>query len=129
MKQLLTYFLAGILLLSSIGHLAMPAFYAPMIPEFITPLLANILAAIAELVIGVALLLPRYHRLGRLGFMFLMLAFLPVHVWDALKESPAIGPHLVAYLRIGIQFLFIYWGWKGWNQYATSSAVETKSTS
>ena len=82
-----------------------------MIPEFIPELLANVLSVIAEAGIVILLLVPKYRRLGGLGFMLLMIAFLPIHTWDAFRENPAIGPMPAPVIRLVIQFLLIYAGY------------------
>ena len=115
MKKVLPYVLSVIMLLSAIAHIAMPAVYEPLIPSFISPDLANILTAILEAVVGVLLLLPKYRAWGGLGFGLLMVGFLPIHVWDMLKETPFIGPLPAAIGRVVIQFVLIYagyWIWK-----------------
>ena len=112
----LRYLLAAILLLSAVGHIFAADFYAEMIPEFIPATLANVLAAIVEAVVGFALLLKPYVRWGGLGFMLLMIAFLPIHGWDMLKEEPAIGPPAAAVTRFCIQFILIYAGWWIWRK-------------
>lgn len=111
MKRILPYILAAMMLLGALGHFIAPAEYNAMIPEFISSSLANILAGIVEGVIGVALLLPRYRKWGGLGFMFLMIAFLPIHVWDVTRDEPAIGSTIGAWIRLPLQFVFIYAGW------------------
>ena len=73
--------------MSAVAHIFFPEFYAELIPDFFPELLANILSAISEAAIGIALLTRKYRYLGGLGFSLLMLAFLPIHVWDLLREK------------------------------------------
>ncbi|MEM9324772.1 MAG: DoxX family membrane protein [Bacteroidota bacterium] len=117
MKKIFPYILALPMLAGGIAHVVMPEAYQPMIPSFIPPMLANILAAIAELVVGVALILPKYRRMGGLLFMLLMIAFLPLHVWDLFRENPAIGDPPAPAIRVGVQFLLIYAGWWVYRNY------------
>ncbi len=116
MKQnLLKYlcvFLSVILLLSAFAHLFYPEYYAALIPDFISADLANIAAAIAEGLIGVALLINKYRRLGGLAFAILMLLFLPIHIWDALREHSALGVSPVPEFRLIMQLGLIYLGWR-----------------
>lgn len=112
LKNILSYLFGLILLASAVAHLLYPDFYAPMIPDFIPEGFANLATAIVEAGIGVLLFLPNYRHWGGLGFCVLMIAFLPLHVWDMLKETPAVGPSPAAEIRLVIQFLLIYAG--GW---------------
>ena len=111
MKKIVPYTLALLLLASAIGHAIRPEFYAPMIPDFISVSLANILAIITEAAVGIMLIVPKYRKWGGLGFMALMIAFLPIHVWDLFRESPAIGAPPMPAIRLAFQFLLIYAGW------------------
>lgn len=111
MKKFIPIFLGVAMIFGAMGHVAQPAMYAPMVPSFIPLFIANILAAIAEGAIGIALVIPQTRKLGGIGFMALMIAFLPIHVWDLLKDQPFIGSKTIAGFRIVIQFLMIYAGW------------------
>lgn len=111
MKKVLPYLLAVFLLIGAVGHVLSPQFYAPMIPSFIPVSLANILATIAEAGIAIMLILPKYRKLGGLFFALLMLAFLPIHIWDMFKETPAVGQPPAPLIRLLIQFVLIFVGW------------------
>ena len=115
-KKILAYFFAAILILNGVMHVVKPEAYAAMIPSFIPEIVANILAAIAEIVIGVMLIIPRYRRLGGLGFALLMVAFLPIHIWDLVRDDPAIGSFTGAVIRLIIQFGLIWAGWWIWKE-------------
>jgi len=114
MRKVLSIALGVLLLASAVAHAVFPAAYADMIPDFIPQLLANILATITELAVGIALIIPHYRRLGGLGFLLMMVAFMPLHIWDLTKEAPAIGSHGVAIFRIVMQVALIYAGWWIW---------------
>jgi len=112
MKTTSAYILATVLIISAVVHLVAPNLFAPIIPEFIPVVLANVLAAIAEFAIGLALFFPKYRKWGGLGFCLLMIAFLPLHVWDVFRETPAMGSQIGAVIRLALQFWFIYIGWR-----------------
>jgi len=40
-----------------------------------------------------------------------MLIFLPIHVWDGFSETPAIGSHNAAMIRLPFQGLIIFISW------------------
>ena len=69
-----------------------------------------------EAAIGIALIIPKYRKWGGLGFFLLMIGFLPIHVWDLFKETPAIGSMNAAIIRVLIQFVLIYLGWRIWKK-------------
>ena len=111
MKKIFPYILALPMLAGAVAHVVMPAAYEPMIPSFIPSSLANILAAVAELIVGIALVIPKYQKKGGMLFMALMIAFLPIHIWDMLRDNPAIGEPPAPLIRVAVQFLLIYAGW------------------
>lgn len=111
MRNVVAIALSIILLLSAFAHIFYPSFYAALIPELIPAHLANVFAAIAEGLIGVSLLIKRYRYFGGLAFSILMLFFLPIHIWDLLKESSALGESPIPEFRLVFQFGLIYLGW------------------
>jgi uncharacterized membrane protein len=111
-KKFISYLFALILIGAGIMHFVSPTFYFAMIPAVFPPLATVYISGIVEILLGVGLLLPRYQSLAAFGTLVLMVLFLPVHVWDYLKDAPAIGSHLVAGIRILIQFVFIFWAWR-----------------
>lgn len=118
---IIVFILAFLMLAGAFNHLYAPEAYNQFIPEFFPYTLAHILSAIAEAAIGIALLIPKYRKWGGLGFFILMIAFLPIHIWDFTKEIPAIGSETTAIIRIGIQFLFIATGWWIYTTYRIKS--------
>lgn len=111
MKKVISLTISVILLISAFAHIFYPEFYAALIPEFIPKTFANIAAALAEGIIGIMLLIKQYRHLGGLGFALLMLAFLPIHVWDLVREHSALGDSPVPEIRLIFQFILIYLGW------------------
>ncbi len=112
MKKTVPYIFAVIMLIGAVAHVIVPDLYVPLIPVFIPSLIANILAAAAEAVIGVLLILPKYRSLGGLAFSLLMIAFMPLHIWDLLRDDPMIKPYAAAIVRVVIQCFLIYAGWR-----------------
>ena len=110
-KKRLSITLGILLVVGAIAHLVVPEFYSPMIPDGIPEELANSVAFGAELLVGVSLILPQYRKKGGLQFMLLMIAFLPIHIWDLFRDDPAIGPHPAPAIRLAVQFVLIYAGW------------------
>lgn len=106
----LSLFYALLMIAGAIGHVVSPDFYAPLVPEPIPLWFANIASTVVEGLLGVLLLVPKTRRLGAIGFTALMIAFVPIHVWDALKEQPAVGSHTAAAIRLVVQALFIAGG-------------------
>lgn len=105
------------MMLGAIGHIMNPDFYAGMVPDFIPLGVANVLAIIVEGAIGILLFIPKYRYWGALGFLVLMLAFLPIHVWELFKEEPVVGAPPAPAIRLAFQFLLIFAGWWLYKKY------------
>ena len=117
MNKVITYILAVIMILGAAGHIFYPDSYTGMIPEFISDKLAHILAAISELAIGLALLIPKLRKYGGLGLMILMIIFMPLHIWDVVREDPFMGSATAAWIRFFVQAFFIAGGWWVWDRF------------
>tara|TARA_B110000046_G_scaffold43521_2_gene48524 strand:- start:2321 stop:2683 length:363 start_codon:yes stop_codon:yes gene_type:complete len=111
MNRVIPMLVGLVMIVGAAGHIFSPELYAQMIPAFLPMQFANISAAVCEAIVGVLLFVPKYRANGGIGFMLLMFAFLPIHVWDALQDAPAVGSPTVAVFRLVIQFLLIYTGW------------------
>ncbi|MEM6801193.1 MAG: DoxX family membrane protein, partial [Bacteroidota bacterium] len=108
---ILRILMAAFMVYGGINHFLNPTFYEAFMPDFFPKDLANYASGIAEIGLGIALLIPRYRKTAAWGLIALMIIFLPLHIWDLFKEAPAIGSKTAAWIRIPIQFLFIAWIW------------------
>ena len=97
-----------ILIAAGVYHFVNPAFYDPIMPGWFPKRLANAAGGVAELVIGLGLIVPATRPTATWAACALMVVFLPLHVWDLTKARPAIGSHAVAAVRLLIQFGLIY---------------------
>ena len=100
-------FLAFMMIYGAYNHVANPNFYNGFIPDFFPKLIVNYFSAIVELIIGLLILTPKWRKMGSLSFIGLMIAFFPIHIWDLLKDVPAIGSKEAAIIRLVVQFIFI----------------------
>ena len=101
--------LAIFLIYGGFNHFYKPEFYNGFIPDFLPKLPVNYISGVLELLLGVGLFIKGFEKKAAFGILLLMIAFMPIHIWDAFKENPAIGSKTTAYIRIGVQFLFIAW--------------------
>ncbi len=94
-------------------HFINPDFYRPFVPAFLPFTLAIIYASgVLEVLLGLLLIVPKYGKFAALGILILMLAFSPMHIWDIFTDTPAIGSHKAALIRLPVQLLFIAIAWK-----------------
>lgn len=98
---------ALLLVSGGFNHFYKPEFYNEFIPDFLPKLIVNYIFGGIELLLGIGLFINGYKNKAALGIFVLMLFFLPIHIWDVFKETPAIGSKTAAYIRVIVQFLFI----------------------
>lgn len=103
--------LAIFMMLASLLHVFKPAMFDPFIPDSFPKLLVNYLAGIIEFLLGVGLFYTTIRSKVALGLVIVFIVFLPIHIQDVFRDEPIIGSKLVAYVRLPIQFVLIYWAW------------------
>ncbi|MFQ3180675.1 MAG: putative membrane protein [Polaribacter sp.] len=93
---------------TGIMHLIKPKKFKNLIPEFLPKLAINYIFGILEFILGFSIFFSAMVKNATVGIFILLLIFLPIHIWDATKIRPAIGSKKIAFLRIPLQFLFLY---------------------
>ena len=111
LKLGLTFLFGAIMILAGINHFLKPEMYYPFIPDFLPQSFITLASGVLEIVLGVGAFIPATRSKATLGIFILMILFLPLHIWDVFKEHPAIGSHLVAIIRVPVQFLLIFISW------------------
>ena len=98
---------------AGLQHFVKPEFFTAFLPNFL-PYKDFIIYAsgLIEIILGVLLIIPKYKHMGASGILALMILFLPIHIWDVFKETPAIGSHKAALIRLPIQFILISLAYK-----------------
>ena len=110
MVKALSILFSIMMLGGALGHIVVPEFYTGLIPAPIPEALANGFAVLVEGTIGIGLLTPRHRARAGLAFAVLMIGFMPLHIWDALKTAPMVGSHTAAAIRLVVQVLLIAGG-------------------
>lgn len=110
-KQISAVLFALFMIYGGVNHFLHPEFYDAFIPDFLPKLAVNYVSGLIEVLLGVGLFLPAFKQRAAWGLFFLMIAFLPLHIWDLFRENPAIGSQTAAIIRVPIQFLLIAWTW------------------
>ena len=103
------------MLAGGVAHMMVPAYFYPIVPDWMPELAVVYISGIVEIAIGVGVLLPRTRALAGLAFAALCLGFLPLHVWDFFRPDPVFEVPVAASIRIGVQFILIglgLWLWQ-----------------
>ncbi len=102
--------------LNGVIHLVTPKSYLPLMPPYLPLHLELIyLSGVAELALGVAVLIPQTRRLAAWGLILLLIAIFPANIHVALYDVPIGGATEGAgvwnWVRLPFQLVLITWAW------------------
>lgn len=103
--------LSAFLVFAGLTHFANPAFFDAIVPPWLPPnerFWTNI-SGFAEIAVGLAVLLPKYRKVGALASVALFVAVYPANIfmlWDWRDRSTA--EQVVSWVRLPFQFVFIW---------------------
>ncbi len=101
------------MLLAGAQHFYNAEFYLVFVPSFLPIKMFVIYASgVAEVGLGLLLFSKKYTGLAAFGLFIMMIIFLPIHVMDVFSDTPAIGSHQAALIRLPIQLVLILLFWK-----------------
>jgi uncharacterized membrane protein len=95
------------------NHFRDSSFYLSIMPPYLPePYLLVIVSGAAEIILGIALLVPRLTRPAGWGLIALLIAVFPANVHMALhaNDYPAI-PSALLWLRLPLQGVFMLWAY------------------
>jgi uncharacterized membrane protein len=101
---------------AGVNHFRAPEFYLPMMPPYLPwhPELVA-LSGVAEIALGLAVLVPRLRRLAAWGIIALLIAVFPANLHIALHNVPiggaTEGAGALNWVRLPFQALLIAWAW------------------
>ncbi|NRS89440.1 putative membrane protein [Flavobacterium sp. 7E] len=107
------YLMAFIYTLAGINHFRNPRMYQKIIPDYLSnPKLLNVISGIAEIILGIALLIPVLSNYAAWGIIALLIAVFPTHIYMYQNPKARMGlPTWVLLLRMPLQLVLIYWAY------------------
>ena len=116
LKRTLLWLQALAYVLGGVNHLINPEFYLAIIPPGLpAPEWLNLIAGLAEIVLGVFLLEPRVRVFAAWGIIALLIAIFPANLHVTLNnlgpEGPGSGNAVGNWIRLPFQAVFILWAW------------------
>jgi uncharacterized membrane protein len=115
-KAILLWVMGTFYVMAGAMHFARPDFYVPMMPPYLpahVPLIY--LSGLAELVLGLAVLVPATREIAAWGLILLLIAIFPANIHIALHDVPVFGAKHGAgvwnFVRLPVQGLLIAWAW------------------
>ena len=114
LQQISLYLMSLLYIGAGINHFVNPRFYIGIMPSFFpAPAFLNSLSGVAEILLGVGLLIASTREWSAYLVIAMLIVFFSVHI-SHLIDPPrmAKGTYWILVLRIPIQFVLIYWAWK-----------------
>ncbi len=105
--------MASLYILAGINHFVMPRMYQKIIPPILPwkPFI-NYASGVAEIVLGVFLMIEDYRQLAAWGIIILLILVFPANIYHYMASKPGRGiPRWVLLLRLPLQGVLIYWAW------------------
>ncbi|MEN1784959.1 MAG: hypothetical protein AAGF77_07425 [Bacteroidota bacterium] len=123
MQSFLRLLLPTFFILAGLNHFRDPAFYYPLIPDYLPwKISINILSGLLEVILGALLFFKPFQRAATWGLIALLVVFVPSHIHfiviGSCIDQGLCVPSWVAWLRLLVVHpLLIWWVF----QYAKSS--------
>lgn len=107
------YLMSILYILAGFNHFRNPKMYIRIIPSYFqNPNLINKLSGIAEIVLGIGLLIPITSKFSAWGIIALLIAIFPSNLYMLQNEKASFGlPKWLLILRLPLQLILIYWAY------------------
>ena len=107
-------FLLGLFFISAgVMHFIRPGFYLKLMPPYLPwPLGLVYVSGVAEILLGLLVVIPKYTRLAAWGLIALLIAVFPANLYVAMNPQamPDVNPRSL-WIRLPFQLVFIAWAW------------------
>ena len=114
-KAVLRGLLGVLMILSGVMHFANPEPYLMMMPDYLPAHAALVaISGVFEILLGVAVFVPKVRALAGWGLVALLIAVLPANIWMATEGVQPPGFEMSptgAWVRVAMQAVLIYWAW------------------
>ncbi len=103
---------ATLFIFAGVMHFANEGFFMKIMPPYL-PWHRELvhLSGIAEIILGVALLIPRFQRLAAWGIIALLITVFPANIHVYLNQQIIPAPGWVHTFRLLLQGVLIAWAW------------------
>jgi uncharacterized membrane protein len=115
-KTILLWIMLVFYVFAGVNHFLNPEFYVAIMPPYLPWHLELVyLSGIAEIVLGIALAIPRYRSLAAWGVIALLIAVFPANLHQAINDVPMPGSDesigAIRWARLPLQAVLILWAW------------------
>lgn len=107
------YLMAFLYIIAGFNHFRNPVMYIKIIPSYLpNPKLLNALSGIAEIVLGILLLVPLTTQLAAWGIIALLIAIFPANLYIFCKKKGKFSLFkFILLIRLPLQIVLIVWAY------------------
>ena len=112
--KLIMLWLLGIAFIGAgVNHFVRPDFYTKIMPRYLPWHLELVyVSGVAEALLGIMVLIPKFRRLGAWGLIALLIAVFPANIHMALNPQDYSNiPAVLLWVRLPLQFVLIAWAY------------------
>jgi uncharacterized membrane protein len=115
-RRVLLWLMGAFYVLAGAYHFLRPDYYVPMMPPYVPWHLPLVyLSGLAEMVLGLLVLVPATRPAAAWGIVLLLIAIFPANVHIALHNVPVFGAKqgagILNWVRLPLQGVLIAWAW------------------
>lgn len=113
MNNVLLYIQALVYIVAGINHFINPKTYLAIMPPYIPAHnLMVVLSGVAEVVLGIGLLVPATRSLSAWGIIVLLVAVFPANIYMATSDRFLDFPAWLRWGRLPLQGVLLWWAYK-----------------
>ena len=118
MKKTSLYLQSIFYIIAGLNHFINPDFYYPLIPDYLSDFdgFINVFSGVIEIGLGVQLLFPKTRYRAAIAIVFMLIAFIPSHVYfiqlgSCIEDGLCVAEWIGWGRLLVIHPLLIWWAW------------------
>lgn len=118
MKKISLYLQSIFYIIAGLNHFINPDFYYPLIPDYLSDLdgFINVFSGVIEIGLGVQLLFPQTRYRAAIAIVFMLIAFIPSHVYfiqlgSCIEDGLCVAEWIGWGRLVVIHPMLIWWAW------------------
>lgn len=122
-KKISLYAQAAFYAMAGVMHFVNTEFYLKIMPDYL-PWHRELvyISGVAEIVLGIGLLIPAHRKLAAYGIILLLIAVFPANIYQLTSGGAGMNvPLWGLWLRLPLQFALIYWAYTFTKEPSTKS--------
>lgn len=108
------YLMSFLYIIAGLNHFRVPKLYLKIMPKYIPlPEKMIFISGIAEISLGILLLIPSTSHYAAWGIIFLLIIVFPANLEMYIHDKASLGlPKWLLFLRLILQLLLVYWAYQ-----------------